>query len=78
VSRKISLDFKILYGYLKAMSMGRPPKPKSERRSKPLRILLNDAERKAVDDFAASKSLDSSAWARATLLAAVGYRRVKS
>jgi len=57
------------------MKMGRPPKPKAERRGKPLRILLNESERRAIDQFAKSKSLDSSTWARATLLEIVGYKK---
>lgn len=55
--------------------MGRPPKPKAERRGKPLRILLNEAERQALDAYASSKSLDTSTWARATLLQIVRYKK---
>jgi hypothetical protein len=58
-----------------AMKMGRPPKPKSERRGKPLRILLNPSERQALDDYAKRKSLDTSSWARTTLLEIVGYKK---
>lgn len=58
-----------------AMRMGRPPKPKSDRRAKPLRILLNEAERRAIDKYADDKNLDSSTWARATLLGIIGYKR---
>lgn len=57
------------------MKLGRPSKPKSERRSKALRILLNEAERKALDDAAAAKTLDTSTWARATLLETAGYKK---
>jgi hypothetical protein len=58
-----------------AMKMGRPPKPKSQRRDKPLRILLSESERRAIDDFAKAESLDSSTWARAALLRLVGSKK---
>jgi len=58
-----------------AMKMGRPRKPKGEKRGKPLRILLNESERKAIDAYASTKSLDTSTWARATLLEIVGYKK---
>jgi hypothetical protein len=47
---------------------GRPKKPKRERRSKPLRILMNDDERKAVDAVAAGQGMETSTWARMILL----------
>jgi hypothetical protein len=47
---------------------GRPPKPKSERRANVLRILLTEAERKALDRLAKEKSFDTSTWARSVLL----------
>jgi hypothetical protein len=49
---------------------GRPEKPKGERRSKPLRILLNDAERQLIEDAAKSKSTEASTWGRMVLLEA--------
>jgi len=64
------IDRDILISYIKFMKRGRPPKPKAERRKKPLRVMLNDAERLIIDTAAKSKSLDSSAWARQALLAA--------
>jgi hypothetical protein len=48
--------------------MARPKKPEGEVRGNTLRIRLTDAERKAIDAAAASKNLDSSAWARSELL----------
>jgi uncharacterized protein (DUF1778 family) len=51
---------------------GRPPKPKADRRTSQIHILLTEDERKAVDKAAKSKSLELSAWVRATLLAAAG------
>jgi hypothetical protein len=57
------------------MKMGRPRKPKAEKRGKPLRILLNEAERRAIDAYASNKSLETSTWARATLLEIVGYKK---
>jgi hypothetical protein len=47
---------------------GRPKKAKAERRGKPLRILLNPAERQAIDTAAAQRSMDVSTWARMILL----------
>ena len=49
---------------------GRPEKPKAERRTNHLHILLTDKERDVLDKHAKAKALDVSAWARATLLAA--------
>ena len=48
--------------------LGRPKKPKGEKRGKPLRILLNPSERDAIDKAAASRSMDTSTWARIVLL----------
>ena len=56
----------------KKMLLGRM---KGERRSKPLRILLNPAERDVLDGFAKSKSMDVSTWARSVLLEAAGFAR---
>jgi hypothetical protein len=58
-----------------AMRMGRPRKSKAEKRGKPLRVLLNEAERRALDVHAGNKSLDTSTWARTTLLEIVGYKK---
>ena len=60
---------------------GRPKKDASERRSKPLRILLTESEREALNRFAWSRGLDTSTWARVELLkliATPGVRRKKS
>lgn len=54
---------------------GRPKKAKAERRSKPLRILLNDAERDALDEYAKAKGMETSTWARAVLLDAARNAR---
>lgn len=54
-------------GYTVVMS--RPKKAKAERRQDVLRIRLTDAERKALDAAAEAKTLDTSTWARAELLA---------
>jgi hypothetical protein len=69
----------IFHGYIRAMlnKRGRPKKPKSERRSKPLRILLNPAERQAIDKFASDRSMDVSTWARLVLLETSGFDRNK-
>jgi len=49
--------------------MVRPKKPKADRRENFLRIRLTEAERKALDTLAGSKTLDTSTWARMELLA---------
>ncbi len=49
---------------------GRPKKPKKERRTKPLRILMNDEERAAVEAAADGKGMEASTWARMVLLSA--------
>ena len=48
--------------------MARPKKPKSEVRKNVLRILLTEAERKALDTAADDRTLDTSTWARMELL----------
>jgi hypothetical protein len=48
--------------------MGRPKKPQQERRDKPLRIRLTEAERSFINGAAQTYSLDASAWARSLLL----------
>jgi hypothetical protein len=50
------------------MKLGRPKKPKGEIRKNVLRILLTDAERKALDAAANDRTLDTSTWARMELL----------
>jgi len=52
------------------MKMGRPPKPKSERKTEFIKVLLTPAEKKTVE--AAAKDTDLSAWARLIPLAAAG------
>jgi uncharacterized protein (DUF1778 family) len=47
--------------------MGRPPLPEEDRRAKPLRIRLTDAEREEIDKAAGASS---STWAREVLLRA--------
>ena len=49
--------------------MARPKKPKGEQRENVLRIRLTEAERKVLDAAAASRTLDTSTWARAELIA---------
>lgn len=53
-----------------AAKRGRPKKPKAEVRKKPLRILLNEEERKLLDNTAAAASLETSTWARKVLVEA--------
>jgi hypothetical protein len=69
------LDPLIFNSYILAMvkKLGRPKKPKAERRKKPLRVLLNPAERQALDEFARSKSMEVSTWARGVLLEQAGF-----
>jgi hypothetical protein len=50
--------------------MGRPPKPKADRKSVFVKVLLTPAEKKTLE--AAAGDTDLSAWARAILLAAAG------
>jgi hypothetical protein len=52
---------------------GRPPKGHSEARDNVLRIRLNLDERAALDDAAREANLDTSTWARSTLLGLAGY-----
>jgi hypothetical protein len=52
------------------MKMGRPPKPKSERKTELIKVLLTPAEKRAIE--AAAKDVDISAWAREILLDAAG------
>lgn len=52
-----------------AKKLGRPKKPRQERRSKPLRILMNDDERAAVEAAAQHHGAEASTWARTVLLA---------
>jgi hypothetical protein len=49
---------------------GRPRKAKTDKRGNVLRILLTEAERKALDATAKAKTLDVSTWARMVLLEA--------
>jgi hypothetical protein len=51
------------------MKTGRPKKPKAERRSEFIKVLLTLAEKKALQD--AARPTDISAWAREILLSAV-------
>jgi len=48
--------------------MVRPTKPIDENRTNVLRIRLTSAERKALDQAAQTKTLDTSTWARMVLL----------
>jgi hypothetical protein len=49
--------------------MARPKKPATESKTNTLRIRLTDTERRAIDGAAASKSLETSTWARFELMA---------
>lgn len=51
--------------------MARPTKPPGEVRENVLRIRLTEVERKAIDETAQARGLDSSTWARMELLALV-------
>jgi len=48
--------------------MGRKRLPESEKREKPLRILLRADERRTVDAAARAEGKTTSAWAREVLL----------
>jgi hypothetical protein len=52
---------------------GRPRKEVSDARQNVLRIRLDQEEREALDATAKGKNLDTSTWARATLLDLAGY-----
>jgi hypothetical protein len=49
--------------------MARPKKKQTEAKSNTLRIRLSESERQAIDRAAASKSLETSTWARSELMA---------
>jgi len=51
------------------MKTGRPPKPKSKRKTEFIKVLLTPAEKSAI--IAAADGADLSAWARSILLAAI-------
>jgi hypothetical protein len=53
----------------KLMKTGRPPKPKSKRKTEFIKVLLTPAEKSAI--IAAADGADLSAWARSILLAAI-------
>jgi len=55
--------------------MGRPIKPDAEKRKIQFKIMVTDAERRALDKFAKSKRLETSTWARAVLLDLAGFRK---
>ena len=50
------------------MVMGRPKKPDSERREKPLRIRVTKDERRILDEAAQNAGQETSTWARDILL----------
>ena len=52
------------------MKTGRPPKPRAERKTEFIKVLLTPAEKKTL--VTAAKQADLSAWARGILLAAAG------
>ena len=58
--------------------MARPTKPPGEVRENVLRIRLTEVERKAIDETAQARGLDSSTWARMELLALVKKSRTKN
>jgi len=67
LSMKMLLDGKIFCGYIKTM-MGRPKKPKGQQRENVLRVRLTEDERERLDAAATAAALDTSTWARTTLL----------
>jgi len=60
------------------MGMARPTKPPGEVRENVLRIRLTEVERKAIDETAQARGLDSSTWARMELLSLVKKSRTKN
>ena len=58
------------------MAMGRPKKPDSERREKPLRIRVTKDERRILDEAAQRSGQDTSTWARDLLLKNAGKTRL--
>jgi hypothetical protein len=48
--------------------LGRPTKPKADRRTNVLRILLKVDERESLDAIAKGRMLDTSTWARIVLM----------
>ena len=48
--------------------MARPKKPNDDVRANVLRIRLTDEERRALDEAAKSRELETSTWARSELL----------
>ena len=54
--------------YRMAAIRGRPPKAESDKRGNVLRILLTEAERRALEKAAKVKTLEVSTWARMVLL----------
>jgi hypothetical protein len=76
---KIPSICKIIFrGYnvvMKKIKRGRPLKDQSDARDNVLRIRLSQAERDALDEAARAENLDTSTWARATLLGLAGYAR---
>lgn len=52
------------------MSVGRPPKPDSERLASTLRVRLTAADRAMIDQVAQGRGEEVSEWARGVLLAA--------
>jgi len=62
---------KILIGcIISPMRMGRPPKPKSQRRTEFVKVMLTVAEKRAALKAAGGKNL--SVWVRMVLVSAVG------
>jgi hypothetical protein len=53
---------------------GRPPKPKSERRTSQIHILLTEQERRVLDKAAKNQAMELSAWARQSLLVAAAVK----
>ena len=48
--------------------MGRPPKPKAERRTKTIRFLATVKEKELLEAAADTENLELSAWMRSVLL----------
>lgn len=50
--------------------MGAPPKPPEERRTYGLRVMLNQAEREAIEEAASTRGAEVSTWVRELALKA--------
>lgn len=64
----VGLTARFFVDTVSGMGKGRPKKPEGEARAGFLRIRVTAEERRALDDAAKSKSLETSTWARSELL----------